>query len=93
MNESATDKLEAPLSDLDQLTRVIADNASDAIITIDELSTIVVDIDHSPRHFLCEQNAAFYEVDGLRRLAEQLHPGGVFALWSDDPPDARDPRA
>src|SRR2546423_905878 len=41
MNESATDKLEAPLSDLDQLTRVIADNASDAIITIDELSTIV----------------------------------------------------
>jgi len=41
MNESAADKLEAPLSDLDQLTRVIADTASDAIITIDELSTIV----------------------------------------------------
>jgi hypothetical protein len=36
---------------------------------------------------LYEQNAAFYEVDGLRRLAAQLHHGGVFALWSDDPPD------
>src|SRR5882672_9112715 len=41
MNESATDKLEAPVGDLDQLTRVIADTASDAIITINELSTIV----------------------------------------------------
>jgi spermidine synthase len=48
---------------------------------------ILLDIDHSPRHLLYEQNAAFYEVDGLRRLGAQLHPGGVFALWSDDPPD------
>jgi spermidine synthase len=48
---------------------------------------VLLDIDHSPRHLLYEQNAAFYEVDGLRRLAAQLHPGGVFALWSDDPPD------
>jgi len=48
---------------------------------------VLLDIDHSPRHLLYEQNADFYEVDGLRRLAAQLHPGGVFALWSDDPPD------
>jgi spermidine synthase len=33
------------------------------------------------------QNAAFYEEDGLRVLSAHLHPGGVFALWSDDPPD------
>ncbi|HMJ24785.1 MAG TPA: PAS domain S-box protein, partial [Pyrinomonadaceae bacterium] len=39
MNEPA-DNLEAPLSDLYQLSRVIADTASDAIITIDENSTI-----------------------------------------------------
>ncbi len=25
--------------------------------------------------------------DGLRRLAGHLHPAGVFAMWSDDPPD------
>ena len=28
-----------------------------------------------------------YEPDGLRRLAAHLHPAGVFALWSNDPPD------
>ena len=34
-----------------------------------------------PRH------AALYEPEGLARLADHLHPGGVFALWSNDPPD------
>ncbi|MEU4743078.1 spermidine synthase [Actinosynnema sp. NPDC023658] len=48
---------------------------------------IVVDIDHSPRHLLHPDNADFYEPEGLRRLAARLHPGGVFALWSNEPPD------
>ena len=48
---------------------------------------VLLDIDHSPRHLLTPANAAFYERDGLRALTRQLHPGGVFALWSDDPPD------
>lgn len=48
---------------------------------------VVVDIDHSPRHLLHPGHADFYEPAGLRRLAGQLHPGGVFALWSNDPPD------
>jgi spermidine synthase len=49
---------------------------------------ILVDIDHTPRHVLDPSHAAFYTPTGLRRLARHLHPGGVFALWSDDPPDA-----
>lgn len=48
---------------------------------------IVVDIDHSPRHLLHPDNADFYEPEGMRRLAGLLSPGGVFALWSNDPPD------
>ena len=48
---------------------------------------IVVDIDHSPRHLLQPAHAGFYDLDGTRRLAEHLHPGGVFTLWSNDPPD------
>ena len=48
---------------------------------------VLVDIDHTPRHLLHPSHAAFYTAAGMRRLADRLHPGGVFALWSDDPPD------
>jgi spermidine synthase len=48
---------------------------------------IIVDIDHSPRHLLRPSHASFYEVAGMERLAGHLHPGGVFTLWSNDPPD------
>jgi spermidine synthase len=48
---------------------------------------ILVDIDHSPRWLLHPSHAGFYEPAGLRRLVGRLHPGGVFALWSDAPPD------
>ncbi|WP_158847871.1 spermine/spermidine synthase domain-containing protein [Saccharothrix deserti] len=48
---------------------------------------IIVDIDHSPRHLLHPDNADFYQAEGLRRLADRLHTGGVFALWSNEPPD------
>lgn len=48
---------------------------------------ILLDIDHSPTHLLDSGHAAFYTPEGLARLAENLHPNGVFALWSDDPPD------
>jgi len=48
---------------------------------------VLLDIDHSPRHLLAEGNAAFYSPDGLEGLLRHLHPGGVFAMWSNDPPD------
>ena len=48
---------------------------------------ILVDIDHSPRHVLNESHRALYSEEGLTRLVGHLHPGGVFALWSNDPPD------
>lgn len=48
---------------------------------------ILVDIDHSPQNLLHPRHAALYTPDGIARLAGHLHPGGVFALWSNDPPD------
>ena len=48
---------------------------------------VLLDIDHSPRHLLHPRHGAFYEPAGLRALASRLHPEGVFALWSDAPPD------
>ena len=49
---------------------------------------ILLDVDHSPRHQLDPSHADLYTVEGLQRLARHLEPAGVFALWSDDPPDA-----
>jgi hypothetical protein len=48
---------------------------------------VVVDIDHSPRHLLAEGSADFYAGEGTRRLAGHLRAGGVYSLWSNDPPD------
>jgi len=48
---------------------------------------VLLDIDHSPANLLHERHAAFYQAKGLRQLAAKLYPGGVFALWSDDPPE------
>jgi spermidine synthase len=48
---------------------------------------VLVDIDHSPTNLLHPSHAALYQPEGLRKLAGHLHPGGVFALWSNDPPD------
>jgi spermidine synthase len=47
---------------------------------------VLLDIDHTPRHVLHPSHSAFYTPAGLEKLVGQLHPGGVFALWSDDPP-------
>jgi len=48
---------------------------------------ILLDVDHSPRHQLNPTHADLYTVAGLQRLRRHLRAGGVFALWSDDPPD------
>lgn len=55
--------------------------------TPDRYDAILVDIDHTPRHLLHPSHASFYEAEGQRRIADRLNPGGVYALWSDDPPD------
>ncbi len=50
-------------------------------------AAILLDVDHSPRHRLDPSHADLYTPDGLRALSRHLTPDGVFALWSDDPPD------
>jgi spermidine synthase len=53
----------------------------------EHLHAVLLDVDHAPDRLLHPSHGAFYEPDGLRRLAARLLPGGVFALWSDDAPD------
>lgn len=51
------------------------------------VDAVIVDIDHSPRHVLSPEHAPFYGSRGVAQVAAWLRPGGVFALWSNDPPD------
>lgn len=48
---------------------------------------ILVDIDHSPDSNLHPSHVPFYSQEGLGRVADRLKLGGIFALWSADPPD------
>jgi spermidine synthase len=48
---------------------------------------ILLDIDHTHRHWLHPRHAAFYTHDGLSLVRKTLHPGGVFAMWADGLPD------
>ena len=47
---------------------------------------VLLDIDHTPGHWLNPRHAAFYTTDGLQTPRAHLHPGGVFAMWSDEAP-------
>ena len=52
-----------------------------------EFDAILLDIDHSPQHLLDPAHAPIYEPAGIAGLARCVRPGGVFSLWSNDPPD------
>ena len=49
---------------------------------------VLLDIDHSPSHWLNSENSTFYTEDALQSMANKIHPGGIFGLWSNDPPEA-----
>lgn len=52
-----------------------------------QFHAVLLDVDHSPSDLLHPRNAAFYRPEGLRALTAHLRPAGVFALWSDEPPE------
>jgi spermidine synthase len=50
-----------------------------------KFDAVLLDIDHSPEHFLDITNESFYTSEGLAAIRNQLKPRGTFALWSNDP--------
>jgi spermidine synthase len=66
---------------------MVATGSSFGPDTPDRNDAILVDIDHTPQHLLHPSHAPFYDPEGQQRIADRLNPGGVYALWSDDPPD------
>lgn len=53
-----------------------------------KFDAILLDIDHSPTEYLNSANASFYTTENLALMAEQLKPEGVFAMWSQNLPEA-----
>lgn len=49
---------------------------------------LLLDIDHAPDFVLDDGHQGFYSPAGLTAMRRLLTPDGVFALWSDHPPDA-----
>lgn len=54
-----------------------------------KVHAVLLDIDHTPDFWLSPTNNSFYTEQGLSAMADKIHSGGVFALWSDDLPDER----
>lgn len=50
-----------------------------------KFDAVLLDIDHSPKHFLDATNESFYTTKGFTAIRSQLKPNGTFALWSNDP--------
>jgi spermidine synthase len=48
---------------------------------------VLLDIDHAPDDRLDARSADFYRPESLVCLRRHLHPGGIFGLWSNEPPD------
>jgi spermidine synthase len=53
-----------------------------------KFDAILLDIDHSPTEFLDVANASFYTTENLTLMAKQLRSKGVFAMWSQNLPEA-----
>lgn len=52
------------------------------------INAILLDIDHSPSHWLNSRNSSFYTESALTKMADKLYPDGIFGLWSNDPPES-----
>ncbi len=52
-----------------------------------KFDAVLLDIDHSPKHYLDPENSSLYTTEGLTAIKSQLKPTGAFALWSNDPAD------
>ncbi|KRE42778.1 spermidine synthase [Knoellia sp. Soil729] len=48
---------------------------------------VLVDIDHAPDWLLREDHGDLYTAEGFGRVGAMLTDDGVFALWSDEPPE------
>jgi len=52
-----------------------------------QVHAVLLDIDHSPSHWLNEGNSSFYSIESLTAMVNKICSGGIFGLWSNELPD------
>jgi spermidine synthase len=57
------------------------------VLSDTQVHAILLDIDHSPSHWLNEGNSDFYDLESLGKMKNKIVEGGVFGLWSNEAPD------
>lgn len=67
----------------------IATNEQQGFLDDESVHAVLLDIDHSPTHWLNEANSQFYSESSLRAMAAKIHSNGVFGLWSNDLPEEK----
>ena len=85
---NADDRCELVLGDFFALATAESKGFGDAN-NDQKVHAVLLDIDHTPDFWLTQSNHSFYSKEGLSAMADKIHSGGVFALWSDDLPDER----
>lgn len=65
----------------------IATDAQQGFLDEVQVDAVLLDIDHSPSHWLNEVNRDFYTPASLTAVANKIKSGGVFGLWSNELPD------
>lgn len=67
----------------------IATDSKTGFLNDQAVDAVLLDIDHSPSHWLNEGNSRFYNTDSLQKMAAKIKPKGVFGLWSNELPDQK----
>lgn len=65
----------------------MSSTASQGYVDDKQVHAVLLDIDHSPSHWLHESNREFYTEEALRKMTAKIKPQGIFGLWSNDLPD------
>ena len=65
----------------------IATDDKAGVLCEEQVHAILLDIDHSPTHWLNQGNSSFYNRDSLLKMKRKIKTRGVFGLWSNERPD------
>ena len=98
INEAVVRWCRGPLAPLtnnaarDPRTKIVLDDVADVITGAEPFDAIILDLYEGPREATQGREDPFYGPAALKRTRAALNPGGVLAVWSEDPDAAFEKR-